>query len=358
MVATLLLASLLPVATAAPHPIFLGTDDTVEVVDADNDAFVAAESVVVSERIGDNAFLAGQTIRIEAPVDGDLFSASETLRIDAPVHGDVFAVGETIELGPEGRIDGHLWTAGATIEVSGPVFGDVRVGAGELIVNAPIHGDVEAEVGALTFDDGGVVRGDLAYRSPSVSDDAEAATEGTVSWTKATDEDGAHIGSPHEHDSGAGMWTLWTGWRIIGQLIVGAVLLMLGGRTTAAFGEALDARPSESLGLGLVGMVVLPIASVLACLMVLPLPLGMLGLALFGILLYVGQLVAAQALGARLLRRFGPEVNGTPLLHLLVGVVPLAILTGLPFLGGLVGFLVTVLGAGAIGLHLRAVTRA
>jgi len=355
MVALLVSLSL---AQAAPAPPIFESDDTVEVVEAGNDVFAAGDTVVVAERVGDNAFLAGQSLTIENTVDGDLFSASESLRIDAPIHGDVYSFAQDVEIGPEGRIDGHLFAAGARVDVGGPIQGDVHTGAGQLVVRAPIWGDVKAEVGELLVEDAGHIYGDLTYATPTATPDIASQVDGDVTWTEAHHDDNNHdFGGPSE-GAGIAEWSLWTGWRVMGQLIVGAVLLMLGGSSAASFGESLSKEPSRALGLGLVGMVFLPIASFIACALIVPLPLGLLGLGFFAALLYLGQIIAAQALGEKLLQRFRPDVNGTPLLHLLAGAIPLAILTGLPWVGALVGFLVTVLGAGAVAIRLREAARA
>mgnify|MGYP000689656634 CR=1 FL=1 len=349
----LLLASSLAFATPAA-PVF-ESDEVIEVQATDNDVFAAGESVVVQQRVGDNAFLAGETVTVSHTVAGDLFSAAETVRIDAPVLGDVYAFGGNVEVGPEGRIDGHLRAAGGVIDVAGPIAGGIEGATGRLVIRAPVQGDVKAEAGELVFEDGGHISGDLSYTTPVATADADAFVAGEVAWTEA--EEGDRRGHEAGSMSGFGDWSLWTGWRVMGQLIVGAVLLLLGGNRAASFGRTLGQEPSRALGLGLVGMVFLPIASFIACALIVPLPLGLLGLGAFAALLYLGQIIAAQALGEQLLRRFKPELNGTPLLYLLAGAIPLAILTGLPWVGALVSFIATVLGAGAVAIRVREAAR-
>lgn len=351
-------ASSLPSSDTAPALPVFESDDSVVVSAVDNDVFAAGDSVVLEGAIGDNAFLAGQTVRVEHAIGGDLFAAADSLRIDAPVHGDVYAAGRSVVLGPEGRIDGHLHVGGAEVTLAGPVAGGVRAGTGRLKVAAPISGDVELDAGELVFDAGGHIGGDLTYTTPAASPDAAGHVGGTVVWIESEEHDHGGFGEEPSAGGAMAMWSLWTGWRIMGQLIVGAVLLMLGGSRVAGFARTLQEHPSRSLGLGLVGLVFLPIASLIACALVVPLPLGFLGLLAFAAMLYLGQLIVAQAVGERLVRRFRPELNGTPLLYLLAGAVPLAILTGLPWVGGLVGFLVTVLGAGAVAVRLREAARA
>jgi len=106
-----------------------------------------------------------------------------------------------------------------------------------------------------------------------------------------------------------------------------------------------------------VGLVLLPVVSLLACVTILPLPLGMLGFLLFAALLFVGQLVTAQAVGDEILRRFRPGTWGSPVMSMAVGLVPLALLASVPWVGGLVWLSATVAGGGAIWLQVRELAR-
>ncbi|MFT7520029.1 MAG: hypothetical protein ACI9MC_002173, partial [Kiritimatiellia bacterium] len=60
-----------------------------------------------------------------------------------------------------------------------------------------------------------------------------------------------------------------------------------------------------------------------------------------------------QALGDVILRRFRPDAWGSPVLSMVVGLVPLVLLMSLPWIGGLVWIAVMLLGFGAIFLAAR-----
>jgi len=363
-------------STTTPPPRF-ESDAEVRLQGESNDVYAAAGAVYVDEPIGDNAFLAGEQVYIESAVRGDLFAVGETLHINAPVNGDVYALVGGIEMGPEGRIDGHLLAGGGELNLDGPIGGSVTAGAGQIVISAPIGGDVLIEAGELLFRDGGQVGGDLSYTTPEVTSGVDAFVDGDVSWTEGNASDtsvhgarfdgaGSDGASSDEASSDAGTsplaaslsWALWTGWSLIGKLIVGAVLLLLGGGAAARIGRLLGERPSQSLGFGVAGFVLLPAASLVACAMLIPLPLGLLGLLTFVALLYISQLIAAQALGDVILRRFRPDALGAPLVSMAVGLIPLVLLSSLPGVGALVWFVATALGGGAIGLWLRELARA
>ena len=121
----------------------------------------------------------------------------------------------------------------------------------------------------------------------------------------------------------------------------------------AGVGRELADRPGASLGLGFVAACVLPVASTLALVTIVPFPLGILGWTAFFVLLYVAQLFAAQAVGDAILKRARPEAVGSPYVSLAVGLVPLVLLVAVPWVGSLAWVLATLAGLGALTLRLR-----
>ncbi|MFT4976335.1 MAG: cytoskeletal protein CcmA (bactofilin family) [Myxococcota bacterium] len=339
-----------------PEPHF-EMDQQVDLVESYGDVFAAGESVHVGASIGDNAFLAGEDVHIDSDVYGDVFATGSTLRIDARVHGDVYAFGKEVTVGPTGSVGGHLLAGCSELDIQGPVSGGVQAGAGQVVIGAPIGGDVQIEAGELLVVAGGHIGGDLTYTTPVAAPDVASIVDGEVSWKLSVDEtpDGIDVMSSSSEAAGGGLlgWFLWTLWSFLSKLSVGAVLLLVGGKLTARAGRLLGERPTQSLGAGLAGLGILPLLSIAACLMVIGLPLGMMGLLLYGALLYISQLVAAQALGDQILRRFRPDAWGSPVISMAIGLAPLVLLMALPWAGGLVWFVATVLGFGALSLRMR-----
>ena len=317
---------------------------------------------------GDNAFVMGGDVEVLAPVHGDLFAMGGQLTVDAPVHGDVYVTGGEVALGPRAAIDGHLYVAAGQVDLQGAVAGDAHVGSGQLTLDAPIHGDLSAEVGQLVLGDRAAVAGDVELVSPDVPARLQAVTGGEVSWEappEPQEHDGARVvvaDPPAEEGWSVVSEVLWWGgfrmWGYLTKLTVGSVLLLLGGRALAGAGRTLVSDPARSLGAGFLVLCVLPVASTMALLTVIPFPLGLVGWALFAVLLYVAQLFAAQAAGDALLRRFRPDAWGSPILSLAVGLVPLVVLTSLPWFGPTAWLVATLFGAGALWLQLRTVAHA
>jgi cytoskeletal protein CcmA (bactofilin family) len=335
-------------------PIVFGGDVVVESDGPAEDLFLMGQQVTVGHPVADNTFLMSQIAMVQAPVQGDLLAMAEIVRIDAPVGGDVYALGKQVVLTEKGAIGGHLYARAAEVRLEGPVGGDVSVGAGELVLAGPVAGDVWAEVGVLKLS-GGSVGGDLAYAAPTSVDGLESLVAGTVTFTQQLelDEEAEVEPAPPSVLSRVVSWTLWTGWTYGSLLLVGFVFLGLGGEPAGRVARVLGEQPARALGVGFVVMSVLPVASLVAMALILPLPLGVLGLLVLAVALYAGQLFAAQALGDQIVRTLQPGALGNPYISMAVGLVPLVLLGLLPWLGTLVWLAATLAGVGGLWMGLR-----
>jgi cytoskeletal protein CcmA (bactofilin family) len=344
----------IPAALLGP-PVFV-MDDDISVSNPSNDAFGLGGRVELDGPVGDNAYLLGGDVVIREAVHGDLLVAGGSVRVEAPIDGDVYAVGGEIVFTPDARIGGHLSVAGGEVDMNGLVTGDIMVGAGRLNLGGTVHGNVTVEAGEIVFGEGASVGGDLNYTTPVAANSAEDIVAGTVTWTEGNTEG---VGKQEQKPSFLGAllgWTLWTGWSYVSKLVVGIALLLLFGATSTRVSRMMVEKPAQSLGYGLAGFLLLPMASLLAMVLIIPLPLGFLGMATFFVLLYICQLFAAQAIGDLILRRARPDVSSGPALALAIGLVPFVLFTSLPWIGFIVWYIATLMGAGAVWMRLHATT--
>jgi hypothetical protein len=116
--------------------------------------------------------------------------------------------------------------------------------------------------------------------------------------------------------------------------------------------STLSARPAASFGLGLVALIVTPVAAVMLLVTVLGLPIGLMAIALYLVAIFLVRVFFIMWLGRALLSWGGREVrNGWALV---AGVVVYSVATLIPFVGGGVALLAIVFGLGASLLADRA----
>lgn len=329
-------------------------DERVTADEPSEDLFLMGQEATLAAPVHDNAFVMAQQVTVEAPVLGDLFAMGQNVQIDAPVSGDVYALGAQVVLSEAGSVGGNLHAAAGEVEIGGSIGGDVSIGAGEVVLAAPIAGDVALEVGQLTIEEGARIGGALTYTAPHPAEGLEALGAQSVAYTEQIE--------PVEEPPSAGGrivgWVMWTSWSYLSKLLVGFAALALGGPTVAQIGRTLREKPAESLGFGFVLACVLPVASTLAIVTILPLPLGIVGWMVFGILMYAAQILAAQTVGDLILRQIRPGALGSPYVSMAVGLAPLVLIVSLPWLGSLAWLVATLGGLGALWLTLRRPTLA
>ncbi|MEO0604469.1 MAG: hypothetical protein AAF211_23750, partial [Myxococcota bacterium] len=140
----------------------------------------------------------------------------------------------------------------------------------------------------------------------------------------------------------------------IGLLATGAALLAFAGPFMRGPSKVAAEQPVMSAALGFVAFLVTPVAASIAILLFVTIPLGVVALALYGVGLIVVQLFTASAVGHLINRRLFPSLGNGDFAALATGLVPLAILSGLPqFVGTIVWLLASFVGFGALWLYWR-----
>ena len=97
-----------------------------------------------------------------------------------------------------------------------------------------------------------------------------------------------------------------------------------------------------------VSLVAVPGVAVLVAFTLIGLPLAAIAIVLWLIALYLAQIVVAYVVGARLLRGRGSHYAAL----LALGLAVVMLVVNVPFLGGLVSFLLTICGLGLLALFL------
>ncbi|MDP7111906.1 MAG: response regulator [Myxococcota bacterium] len=174
----------------------------------------------------------------------------------------------------------------------------------------------------------GAVIGGVTDFTAVVGDDCEGCGD---------DDDGSIVG-----------WLFMHIWLFLAALLTGSVLIRITGPAAGRTSAALLGQPGRSLGLGFVAMIVIPVASLMAIGLVIPMPLGFIGLALYGIAFYVTGLIAAHAVGRALMRRFTGRDEVSPYASLAVGLLVVQFFLAIPFVGFLARMAILSAGLGAL----------
>ncbi|MFC5971761.1 polymer-forming cytoskeletal protein [Halomarina salina] len=278
-------------------------------------------SVVVGENevVNDDLQVFAGSVVIRGTINGDVEGAAGTVRIEGTVNGDVNVGAGTVELAEGAVVDGSL-----------------NAGAGDVVIAGTVRGDANVGGDTVRLLDTAVVGGDLSYDGELVRADG-AVVAGTVT---ATD------GGVGPVDFGP-LAPVFAFYGLLASLLLGAVLLLVFPRTADRVSATALAEPFRSGGTGLLTLVGIPLVLVLFAVTIIGIPITIVGALLFAVVAWVATVYGRLALGNWLLG-FADVRNRWA--GLLVGFLVVFAVGYVPVLGGVVDFLVLLLGLGALAL--------
>lgn len=341
-----------PQEPAGPQMIF---NSIFEFTDSVNDLFVWGWMPTISGSISDNAFLGGQRIEItpDASIGGDLFMFAQSGEVNGPVGGDVYAFVGELSIGSTGKVDGAVYGSSGRLTIEGELAGPLRFAAGVIEINGTVRGDIVVEAGELEIGPDAVITGDLSYESArEASIDPAADVQGEIRYFAPRDDEEGDD-EPATRGGISLFGVLWDAWWLLSSFLVGVIALALGGEAARRPAARLAREPALGLGFGFVVAVVIPAAALLAMVLLVTIPLGLIILALYAAAGYLARLVVAQAIGDKVLRTVRGGRQASAYASLALGLLLFYFLTQIPYVGFLIWLAAVVAGLGGIFLATR-----
>jgi hypothetical protein len=135
------------------------------------------------------------------------------------------------------------------------------------------------------------------------------------------------------------------------MLLVGIVIILVAPRKSAETAMAIRRKPLLSLGWGALLFFVGPVAILISKLTIIGIPVGLLGILVYGLLLFVSQLVVGLFIGQWIFEKLNiQETTGSLVGALATGFLLLSAVRLIPVFGFIVWVIATLFGIGAIGV--------
>lgn len=385
-------------------------------------AITVQDSVPAGEVVENDAFLSGTNVKIDGDVKGDTFAAGSIVEVNGEIEGSLFAVGQNVII--NGEVGGTIYVASLTLEL-GPdavtarnvyyIGGSISTAEGSLIgrdlVLISLGAQMSGEIGRNTV---GIIGPfemfrlfmDLIGRPVKVPQIGTAISESdervenqpvlfsgflpSLNWLTTTSSGEprlagtgsnpasvAELGVMAQESSGIDServmdWLQWVVQELITLLVFGLLGIWLFSGFLKRSAEKLEAKPLQSTGIGLLGLVIsvaLIGVVVLVGLLILILGIGLgalnfwdlawavwgvgfssLGLAFWLSLLFVSygtKVIVAFLVGTIILRRLAPNSLNYKILPLLLGLLIYVLLAWVPYFGWVIAVLVNAIGLGA-----------
>ena len=312
-----------------------------EVPYADELRAAGAEVDVDATTKGD-AKVAGAIVSVKGGVEKDLYVAGARVSVDARIGGSLKAAGARVLIGSQSSVEGPTRLAGADVVFAGTSRGSAEIYGDTVQIDGRIGSDLLVRARSVTIGKTAVVEGNAIFQTLVEPQIEEGATlRGRQTFT-----------SPQLGPRAA--WSIVKalfGTLLFGigaGLILGLILLA----TARSFVEQAISQvreaPLRSVLFGLAVVILVPLFAVILMVTVIGIPLSLLTLLAFPLMLFVGWVVAAFAVGDWILNRGRAQRSfGSRLLLLLAGLFLITLIGIVPVVGVLVWLLVMLLGVGA-----------
>jgi hypothetical protein len=244
-------------------------------------------------------------------------------------------------------------TGTSNITIQGKIDGSVTSGSESVQLAGTVGRNVELFVGTLDIQPTARIGGALTYTAAADQPVPPGVVQGTVQRLDPPER------PRRDRDNDATIFGAVLSFiLLVGSILVGLLIAWLFPGLYRSAQTMLEQRALLVFSAGLVTLIVVPVLAIILMVTVLGLPLGLLSLGAYAAGWYIGWLLAATALAGvlvGLIRRNGRPIATAWLV--LLGLIGLHVLTRIPYLGGLLGFVVLCLGLGILVILIAERTR-
>jgi cytoskeletal protein CcmA (bactofilin family) len=338
----------------------------------EGDLNVAAGELRFEGSIQKDALLAGGKVNFEAQSAGDVRIIGGEIKITQNIAGDLVVSGGEVHIAQGVTIGGDLIVGGGKVHCYGKVLGNAHLAAGEMTLSGDISGNLLFKGGRLYLN--GKVEGtssiaaerlelgDKAYFNSAVqywckhdrpNFAGKTAAEVNVVFNRHLKPSWAD----YEHKAYEFAYKAKRGYsvfRIFSGILMVLLLIAFGDKFFSRYAGQARSNAGPALGLGVMLMIGLPILSGLAFMTVIGIPVGMIGMGVYGIMMSMTAALPAvvAAYEIRKARTENWQRGGVTLvaLGLFLG---LRLIAQVSFFGSLVSFVVAAIAFGYIYLIMR-----
>ena len=362
------------------------------------DLFVSGETIVINGTVEGDLFAAGQSVVINGTVTDDVRIAGAGLQLGekASIGGDLLGGAASMEAKKGSVVEGDFLYGGAQALLAGDVTGDAMFGAGALELRGTIGGDVTAEVGSaedagappssymwqtgiavpsvapgFTIGDDATIGGNLTYTQTKDIEIPSDAVSGKVTRKEPVADMNVQYTPPTPAEKAA-TWSFDLLRSIVTLVLFGLLLAWIAPKFMQSVMDKLQTTPAASLGWGIVSyaafffaLLVIITAMIIGGVVFGVLTLGgvsgtivWLGiLSIFALIVgfvlvtsFLTKIVVAWLSGKWIISRFNPTLAEHKVWPLVLGVIIVALVVAIPFVGWIFGLVVMFLGLGALWL--------
>lgn len=296
------------------------------------DIFAAGGTVLLSGKVRDDVVVAGGNLSFLGEAGGDLRAAGGNISLGGPVGGELVVASGQISASSRTVIEKSAMIAGGTVDFGGEIKGKAEIRGGRVFVNGKIGGDLKIFADELTIGKDAVIGGALDYESPAEAViEQGAAIAGGAHFTK-TERHAGFSDKKFSRGWAVGGWFV----RLLMMLTLGLLLYFIFKKSTVDLAKKNFQEFGWQLLRGLVVMIVMPVAAIIAAITVVGLPVAGIFMMIYAIFWILSGAMAGIVLGGILKKILWKKKDfEADWKTVIAGVVVYCLVTTIPYLGWL-----------------------
>ncbi len=323
-------------------------DETYEFIESD--VYKFDKDITIDSIVDGNVFVFGNNITISGEVGGDVFAFGDNVTVtdQAYIHGSIFVFGNRITIN---GICYDVYAAGEsfTLESKAIISRDLRLAATRTNISGQIRRDAYLSTDELVFPDDAkdLIKGNLSYTSVSEFAISDAIVGGNITYTPEVSNEKTVVKTITSYITD-----------ILSTLLYSLAIILLTIWIAPNFKEKatkiFKKRSPLSLGVGLLTSLAIIIGSFVLIFITNGLGVGISAAAvtIYVLALTIAKTVFGMASAKLIADKLNQKNNIMFVVISLIAILVISLLELIPFVGGLFGFVITMIGLGIIVLNL------
>ncbi|HEY4489891.1 MAG TPA: hypothetical protein VJC12_01385 [Candidatus Paceibacterota bacterium] len=298
-------------------------------------------NVFSSGSVSEDAFIIGANANVFSKIKGDLRLIGAKTYFGGETGKDLVVLAQEIQILPEAKIGRDFIAQSGRVVINGAVSGKVKIGGGHVYINAEIGQDADITANNIVLGPQAQISGNFSYssrNSPQIQEGAQIGGEIIVKPIKAQSRLEKILP------------TVWGTWGLIHFAILLLSALILHGffrNISTRFVSQSIHHFWHSLLRGFIFVIAVPILIVLVFLTFIGIPFGLLGIALYTLVLVFAYVYAPVVTGSLLYHLF--KIDEAIVVNwktIIIGVIITIIFSYIPYIGPILkyGLLLVALG--------------
>ena len=325
------------------------------------DESVSEEASEEEEPLPSDLYLFEPTADYSRIVDGNAYVIGNDVTFSSVVGGDVFILGNTVTISEDALIYGNLYVMGNSVTINGFVYGgDLYAACSELTINenGAVNRDIRAVASKFTHNGGtgrniyvsageiaigetAQIYGDLNYSSKEAIQVPSGVVQGTINYSEL---------NVNENNSNPVVdYIMDFVYTLVFVLAMLGILILVAPKFLNKLENVEVNKILPACGIGLAALIITIIVSLILLITYIGAPIGLALLLVWALFVFVlATPVATIAIAGFVANKVEALKKAHNVLAVAITTLVLWALKLIPFVGGIIGFVVCIIGLGLI----------